>query len=66
MLKLSPKFAKNKFSNLVMGKESWIQLLEFHRTDSNKIWATKSTKDLVLTDEQCACGRLCMPSINNL
>ena len=36
VLKLYPKFVKNKFSNLVMGNKSWIQFLEFQREDSTK------------------------------
>ena len=47
-----------------MGKESWIQVLEFQRKGSNNIWPQNLPKchTVVLTDEQCVCGRICMRS----
>ena len=45
LLKIFPKYDEKKFANVVTSDETWVYYFEPVRKVTNKIWATKTTKD---------------------
>ena len=43
-----PKYDKKQFANVVTGDETWVHYFEPVRKVSNKIWATKHSKRLII------------------
>ena len=48
LLQMFPKHDKKQFANVVRGDETWVHYFEPVRKVSNKIWATKHSKRLII------------------
>ena len=42
-LKMSPKYSKKPFNNLVTGDETWVYYFELKCNYSNRVWATENS-----------------------